>query len=149
MRRLWCVLFMVLSAAAVPSALHAQQGAGAGNPGPPEHGFRVLQNYPNPFGSDTRIPFELHEDAFIEGRAALVSMQIYNVLREPVATPTALGHPAGDGTPIIDLEYGVPGRHEVYWDGRNRSGAQVASGVYLLEMTVNGRPKVLKMYVLR
>jgi hypothetical protein len=149
MRRLLCVLLMVFSAMALPAALEAQQGGITAQSGEPEHGFRVLQNYPNPFGSDTRIPFELHDGAFVDGRPAVVSMRIYNVLRELVATPTALGHPAGEGSPVSDLEYGIPGRHEVYWDGRNRSGALVSSGVYLLEVMVNGRPQVLKMYALR
>lgn len=149
MRRLLSVLFLVLSAAVLPAALEAQQGGLAAQGGEPEHGFRVLQNYPNPFGSDTRIPFELHDRAFVDGRPAVVSMRIYNVLRELVATPTAIGHPAGEGIPVTDLEYAFPGRHEVYWDGRNRAGAQVPSGVYLLEVLVNGRPQVLKMYALR
>lgn len=99
--------------------------------------------------TDTRIPFELHEQAFPEGRPAVVSMRIYNVLRALVATPTTLAHPAGDGTMVTDLEYTSQGRHEVYWNGRDRSGAPVAAGVYLLEVTVNGRTQVVKMYRLR
>jgi hypothetical protein len=148
MRRHLSVMIVLLSAALVPAALEAQQGTAA-NRGETQQAFRVLQNYPNPFASDTRIPFELHDSAFIDGRPAVVSMRIYNVLRELVASPTTLGHPAGDGTPVIDLEYGIPGRHEVYWDGRNRTGTPVASGVYLLEVTVNGRPQVIRMYALR
>lgn len=148
MRHLACALLILVSAALLPAALVAQQGSGAQR-GAPEHGFRVLQNYPNPFSSDTRIPFELHDAAFPEGRPAVVSVRIYNVLREFVASPTALAHPAGDGTPVVDLDYFGPGRHEVYWDGRDRSGSLVPSGVYFLEMTVNGRPQAIRMFALR
>jgi hypothetical protein len=149
MRRIMCVVCILFSAAILPAALDAQQGGLTAPGGEPEHGFRVLQNYPNPFTTDTRIPFELHAAAFPEGRPAVVSMRIYNVLRVLVATPTTLGHPVGDGTPVTDLEYISQGRHEVYWDGRDRSGAPVAAGVYLLEVTVNGRTQVVKMYRLR
>jgi hypothetical protein len=146
MRRIMCVLFILFSAMVLPSALEARQGSLTAQGGDPEHGFRVLQNYPNPFTTDTRIPFELHAEAFPEGRPAQVSMRIYNVLRELVATPTSLGHPAGDGTEVTDLDYLSQGRHEVYWNGLNRSGAPVSAGIYLLEVSVNGRVQVVKMY---
>jgi hypothetical protein len=146
MRRLLCVLFILISAMALPPALEARQGSLTAQGGDPEYGFRVLQNYPNPFTSDTRIPFELHAEAFPEGRPAVVSMRIFNVLRELVATPTTLGHPAGDGTEVTDLDYTSQGRHEVYWSGLNRSGAPVPVGVYLLEVSVNGRVQVVKMF---
>ena len=74
-------------------------------------------------------------------------MRIFNILRQYVASPTTLGHPAGDGTPVVDLEYTTPGHHEAYWDGRDRSGALVPSGVYILELTVNGTPQVRRMVV--
>ncbi len=149
MRHLWCILLVLVSAALLPAPAQAQQGGAAAQRGAPEHGFRVFQNYPNPFRGETRIPFELHDAAFPEGRPAVVSVRIYNVLREFVASPTALAHPAGDGVPVVDLDYLSPGRHEVFWDGRDRTGALVPSGVYFLEMTVNGRPQAIRMLALR
>lgn len=109
--------------------------------------FRIGTNYPNPFNPETRIPFELFDDAFEEGRPAVVTARIYNALVRYVASPTALNHPAGEGTPVIDLEYQFPGRHELYWDGRDRSGSAVASGIYVLELTVNGKSRMIRMYV--
>jgi hypothetical protein len=147
MRRVRRVLFVLLSAACLPLALEAQQAGGPGGQQAPEQGFRLEQNYPNPFNPETRIPFELLQDAFFEGRPATVSIRIYNVLLQYVGSPTALNHPAGDGTPVIDLEYTLPGRHEAYWDGRDRSGQAVASGVYILELTVNGRSRQMRMFV--
>jgi hypothetical protein len=148
MRRWSCVL-VLLSALLLPGSLEGQLGGDATLGGAAVQDFRVMQNYPNPFLSDTRIPFELGNGAFPSGRPALVSMRIYNVLREWVATPTAMAHPSGDGAAVLELEYGTAGRHEVYWDGLGRSGTPVAAGVYLLEVTVNGSAQVLKMTVRR
>jgi hypothetical protein len=45
------------------------------------------------------------------------------------------------------LEYPFPGRFEAYWDGRNERGRQVASGVYFVQLTVNGKTQFQRMYV--
>jgi hypothetical protein len=147
MRRTLRVFLVLLPAALLPLALEGQQAGGTGGRQAPEQGFRLEQNYPNPFNPETRIPFELYQDAFLDGRPATVSIRIFNVLLQYVASPTALNHPVGDGTPVIDLEYTAPGRHEAYWDGRDRSGQAVASGVYILELTVNGRSSQMRMFV--
>jgi hypothetical protein len=147
MGRTKCVFLVLLSLLLLPGALEAQQRGGAGSGGDQELGFRLGQNYPNPFNTDTRIPFELHDRAFVDGRPAVVTMRIYNVLQQYVASPTALNHPAGEGTPVVELEYASPGTYEVYWDGRNQSGARVASGVYVVQLSVNGRSQVLRMFV--
>ncbi len=120
-----------------------------GDPAPagePERGFTLGQNYPNPFNPETRIPFDLLEVLFTDGGTAVVSVRIYNVLQQFVAAPLALGHPSGQ-TPLIDLEYLMPGRYEAYWDGRDQSGREVASGIYFLQLTVNGIGEVRRMYV--
>jgi len=110
-------------------------------------GFVLGANYPNPFREETRIPFELAPLLFEEGRPALVSARVYNILRQWVATPVALAHPAGDGAPAVDLEYLTPGRHELLWDARDRSGGRAPSGVYILEITVNGRAEVRRIFL--
>ncbi|MCH7563137.1 MAG: hypothetical protein IH968_04855 [Gemmatimonadetes bacterium] len=112
-----------------------------------ESGFTLGQNYPNPFNPTTRIPFELFEDLFVDGKTAVVSLRIYNILQQFVAAPTALNHSSGDGGPLINLEYVQPGRYEAYWDGRDVSGRQVASGIYFVQITVNGQINVMKMWV--
>jgi hypothetical protein len=147
MGRFLGVLLVLLSVVLLPGDLNAQQVGGGGGRDEPAEGFRLGQNYPNPFRAETRIPFELFEGAFPDGRPANVTMRIFNLLRVYVASPTALNHPAGDGAPVMDLEYGLSGRHEAFWDGRDRSGAQVASGLYILELTVNGRSQVMRMWV--
>lgn len=146
MRRVSCVFFFLLSLSILsPGAGRAQ--VGETDRSVQENGFSLEQNYPNPFNPETKIPFILGEQLFEDGQPVRVSVRIYNVLQQFVAAPTALGHPQGDGVPLIGLEYTQPGRYEAYWDGRDRSGAQVASGVYFVQLTVNGRSAIRKMFV--
>jgi hypothetical protein len=114
--------------------------------GEQESGFILGQNYPNPFNPETRIPFDLLEVPFSDGGTAIVSLRIYNVLQQFVAIPTALNHPSGQA-PLVDLEYVTPGRYEAYWDGLDQSGREVASGIYFVQLTVNGATDVMRMYV--
>jgi hypothetical protein len=111
--------------------------------------FSLEQNYPNPFNPETTVPFTLGEDLFVDGRPAVVSVRIFNVLSQLVAHPVALGHPSGDGAEVDELEYSQPGQYEAFWDGTDQMGRQVASGIYLLQLTVNGQSATRKMYVLK
>lgn len=140
-----CIVFLVCLG--VPAALSAQDILPADPTGRQESDFLLEQNYPNPFNPETKVPFVLDEDLFASGRPVVVSLRVYNVLQQFVATPTALNHPRGEGTPVSELEYPGPGRYEAYWDGRDRSGREVASGVYFLQLVVNGRAQVRKMFV--
>ena len=110
-------------------------------------GFKLEQNYPNPFNPETRIPFELSESLFSSGAPVTVSIRIFNILQQFVAAPVALGFSGGEGLPTMQLEYTSPGRYEAYWDGRDRNGNRVASGVYFVQMLVNGQTAWRKMFV--
>jgi hypothetical protein len=112
-------------------------------------GVALEQNYPNPFNYETRIPFVLGEDMFEDGRPVVVSVRIYNVLRQPIAVPTAFDHPSAAGQPALELRYDMPGRYELYWDGRDRGGQPVPSGIYFCHVTANRSQNVLKMIVAR
>lgn len=148
MRRDLCVFFVVLlSSFGLFGGLSGQEVAQLGPLGAQESDFQLGQNYPNPFNPETKIPFVLEEDLFDDGRPVVVSVRIFNVLQQFVAHPTALSHPRGDGTPVQDLEYPSPGRYEAYWDGLDRNGDQVASGVYFVQLVVNGKSQVRKMFV--
>jgi hypothetical protein len=113
--------------------------------------FFLEQNFPNPFaaGTPTRIPFTLCEGLFAEGRPVVVSVQVVNVIQQFVAAPAAREHPAGEGVPIVRLEYLRPGRHLAEWDGRDQNGSPVASGIYWVRVTVNGAPQTRRMFVTR
>ena len=77
---------------------------------------RLLPNYPNPFNPETWIPYQLAD-------AADVSMQIYDVGGRLVRTITIGFKPVG---------YYLTQERAAYWDGRNKTGEPVSSGVYFL-----------------
>jgi flagellar hook assembly protein FlgD len=57
--------------------------------------------------------------------AGYVNMTVYNLLGQEVRT----------------LLNGVAeaGHHTVYWDGRNAAGADLSTGIYIVQMRANGR----------
>jgi hypothetical protein len=73
-------------------------------------GAILLGNYPNPFNPSTTIGFSLGTDA-------LVSLKVYNVLGQEVAT-------------LVD-GLRAAGEHTITWDGRNGAGIPLSSGVYM------------------
>jgi len=146
-RRGFGVLFALLLTAGAAQGLSAQQTGGA--PPGQASGFQLEQNYPNPFNPETTIPFVLTEELFADGGPVVVSVRIFNLLQQMVAVPVALSHAAGEGVAVQQLEYTQPGRYEAFWDGLDQSGRQVASGIYFMQLTVNGVTKTRKMYVLK
>ena len=100
-------------------------------------GFRLLQNYPNPFRPN-RMPETFF--AFSLGAAAEVTIEVRSLggaslwTRRFNVTDAGLHYTA-------DLGIG--------WDGRDRSGALVPSGVYLIVGRVGGKVQVRKMTVVR
>lgn len=145
MRRILGVSFALLIALGAARAVSAQETGQ--RTGEPANGFSLQQNYPNPFNPETTIPFVLSEGLFESGRPVVVSVRIYNLLRQPVGAPVALRHPAGENVPLVQLEYTTPGRHEAFWDGKDFGGHQVASGVYFVQLTVNGVSQHMRMFV--
>jgi len=139
------VLLIIIASTA--ASAYAQEG----EEGEQETGrFTLEQNYPNPFHPDTRIPFVLGEGYFDEedeDRRPVVSMRVYNLIRQPVAVAVTVRHPEGRGINLTNLEYPRPGRYEGYWDGRDLSGSLVAPGTYWVQLTVNGVSKAKKMIV--
>lgn len=147
MRRILCVVFLLCSGGFAASAAQER---------PPPVGekdpdFRLEQNYPNPFSSETKIPFVLEKTLFEEGNTVTVSLRVYNILHQFVAAPVALRYPGGDRLPLLQLEYSRSGRYEASWDGRDRNGKPVTSGVYFVQMRIEGRglASPLRMFVAR
>ena len=91
----------------------------------------LLPNYPNPFNPETWIPYQLSEPAE-------VTLHIYAVDGRLIRT-LALGHqPAG----IYHSK-----NRAVYWDGRNKVGEPVASGVYFYTLTTGEFTATRKMLI--
>ena len=145
MRRIIGVLSVLLCLVCAPAMVHAQDAqTGQAN------GFQLGRNYPNPFNPETTIPFTLGEELFVDGRPVVVSIRIFNILSQVVAYPDALGHPSGQGIPVDQLAYAQPGDYEAFWDGTDLMGRQVASGIYLMQLAVNGmKPVSRKIIVLK
>jgi len=93
----------------------------------------LLQNYPNPFNPETWIPFRLADDAD-------VIIKIYDMTGKLVRK-FDLGH--------VDSGNYISRSRAVYWDGRNKQGERVASGVYIYQLQVDGKAFVRKMVILR
>lgn len=139
MRRRFCVaVILLLGLGILPAALSAQQpgGSTSGDRGVPS---RLRQNYPNPFNPVTRIPFWVDQDQLQNG-AARVTIRIFNVLQQLVAYPVAEKYPGG-GEPAVNNLAFTEARDDyiAYWDGKDRNGQQVASGLYYYQIIVNGR----------
>ena len=93
----------------------------------------LLSNYPNPFNPETWIPYRLAEDAFVK-------LTIYDLTGQVVRT--------------IDVGHRIAAVYErrskaIYWDGRNRFGEQVASGVYFYTLTAGEYSATRKMLILK
>ncbi len=112
----------------------------------PESGFTLGQHYTSPVDPETRIPFELYEDLFSDGRTVVVSVRILNVLPQHVASPTACDHLSGPA-PLVSLEYVSSGQYEVYWDGLDLFGRVLAAGTYWIVLVVDSDQTVARMYV--
>ena len=94
---------------------------------------RLLANYPNPFNPETWLPYELAVDTTVE-------IFIYNA-RGVLVRHLELGHqPAG---------YYVAKSRAAYWDGRNRVGERVSSGVYFYELRAGDVSQLRKMVILK
>jgi hypothetical protein len=76
--------------------------------------YELSQNFPNPFNPATTIRYGLPS-------AERVTLKIYNLLGAEVAT-------------LVNDEPKAAGYHAAIWDGRDKNGRVVASGVYVYRM---------------
>ncbi|MCX6833851.1 MAG: T9SS type A sorting domain-containing protein [candidate division Zixibacteria bacterium] len=90
--------------------------------------FALHANYPNPFNPTTTIRYDLPEQADVR-------IAVYNVVGQVVRT--LVNRPVSAG------------QYETVWDGRDDSGRQVSSGVYLYRMTAGDFTQSRKMLLLK
>ncbi|HJU89766.1 MAG TPA: hypothetical protein VJ672_10255 [Gemmatimonadaceae bacterium] len=150
MKHRWAALMVVLALGALMPAHAGAQGTTPTPPAQRKPGFELGQNYPNPFNPTTTIPFAIGEvpDCTEGGRQYRVSLKIYNVLAQLVAIPILQGGD-GAGQPIVNVPLRC-GTYTAYWDGTYLNTSQeVASGVYLYRLEVDGRAVVKKMIVMK
>jgi hypothetical protein len=88
----------------------------------------VVRNVPNPFHSETTISFQL-------GRPGPVQLSVYTLTGELVTR--------------IVAECAEPGEYSITWDGRNRLGRDVGSGIYYYRLESEGAPRTGKAILIR
>jgi hypothetical protein len=117
----------------------------------PPPSVELKQNYPNPFNPATTIPFSLNGDLFANGHRPKVSLKIYNVLAQLVATPILQG--TGEDLEDLELTCGTPSTgctFNAYWDGKVlKTDREAASGVYIYQLVVDGKRFTKKMIVMK
>jgi len=147
MKLRWGALsFVLVLSALMPRVLTAQ----GENPGRKPKPGVLKQNYPNPFNPETRIPFTVGDEKCEDpGRQHRVSLRIYNILSQLVAIPVlqgGTGSVAG-GVRISNLML-TCGEYVAYWNGKFMdTQKEVASGVYLYELRIDGESLVKRMLV--
>jgi hypothetical protein len=126
-------IVLLVAALVIPSNRVEAQQTGGGRPPKAQLG----SNYPNPFNPTTTIPFTLPAELFEGGKSVVVTILIKDIIMRPVAYPAALNHESGNVL-VSNLRYTTPGEKKAYWDGTDRSGRKVASGIYYVELIVQG-----------
>ncbi len=91
-------------------------------------GFRLEQNYPDPFNPMTSFEFVIP-------RSSLVTVDVYNVLGQRVRQLLA--------------DHLERGRRTITWDGRDDEGKDLASGIYLYRLQAGNFTQTRKMVLLK
>jgi len=90
--------------------------------------FALDQNYPNPFNPSTNIWFSLPSKSHVK-------LSVFNTLGQEITT-------------LVD-ETVSAGKHLTIWDGRDRSGAEVATGIYFYKMVADDFVETKKMMLVK
>ncbi|MCI0331098.1 MAG: T9SS type A sorting domain-containing protein [candidate division Zixibacteria bacterium] len=90
--------------------------------------FGLNQNYPNPFNPQTTIVFSLP-------KSSQVKLEVFDLL----------------GRSVVTLKEGsmTAGRHTLIWNGRDRTGRTVSSGIYLYRLKAGIFVETKKMLFLK
>ena len=91
--------------------------------------YALFANFPNPFNPSTSIEYALPE-------AAEVELAIYDILGQTVQT-------------LVANELQGAGYYRLTWDGRDRAGRSVSSGMYFYRLATPGFTQTRKMILLK
>ena len=89
--------------------------------------YMKTSNYPNPFNPSTIIKYLLQKDSF-------VNVSIYNIKGQKVAT-------------LVDEKL-LTGNHSIVWNGKDKDGNSVSSGVYFYKIETDKNQKTINRMVL-
>jgi hypothetical protein len=90
--------------------------------------FKLYQNYPNPFNPTTIIPYDIPV-------SSKVTLKIYNILGQEVKH--------------WDLGMQPPGKYQIMWNGDNKQGIPISSGLYFIKMKAGDYNCTRKMMLLK
>ena len=90
--------------------------------------FKLNQNYPNPFNATTSIKYQLP-------RAGEVRLTIYNLLGQVVK--------------VFQPGRQAAGSYTINWDGKDRKGSQVSSGIYMYRLEAGEFSQFRKMTLIK
>ena len=90
--------------------------------------YSISQNYPNPFNLSTAIRYTIP-------KRSKVTISIYNVMGRKVNT--------------IVVESKRTGSHTAYWDGADKAGKVVSSGVYFYRIRAGDFVETKRMLLLK
>ena len=90
--------------------------------------FQLLSNYANPFNASTAIPYYVDKQS-------KVTIEIFNILGEHIVT-------------LVDQTI-LPGKYLLQWDGKDRFGSQVNSGVYICKASASSGTQKIKITYLK
>jgi hypothetical protein len=114
---------------ALAATLVVPEPVSAQTVGPPATGFRLEQNFPNPFTpgvSPTIFTYRLESEGHVR-------LTVYNLLAQEVAIP-------------VDQRQGR-GLHRVAWDGHDRNGEPVPAGVYWYKLEAGSQTALMRLRV--
>ena len=92
--------------------------------------FVLFQNYPNPFNPSTAIRYTIPNAVILSGAKNLVTLKVYDVLGNEIAT--------------LVNEYKLAGSYEVEFDG-----GKLSSGVYYYQLKAGDYLETKKMLLLK
>ena len=90
--------------------------------------YALEQNYPNPFNPTTTINFSVP-------KTGIVNVSVYNEIGQLVK--------------VLANDNYIPGTYQITWNGTNRAGNGVASGVYFYRFTAKDYVSTMKMVFLK
>ena len=90
--------------------------------------YNLYQNYPNPFNPTTDIKFSLPHSGYVQ-------IKVFDILGREVAE-------------LVNADF-ASGSYTVSWNGRNNSGVQVPSGIYIYTIRADEFVSSKKMMLIK
>jgi len=116
----------------------------------------LRQNQPNPFSSQTTIPFSIGDgDCAVGTQHHVVTLRIYNILSQIVGVPVLVDSTSTDQSTAPSARavsnLALPcGEYVARWDGKHsRNARDAAAGVYMYQLVVDGHPAGMRKMLLQ